>query len=377
MEKWKQLLVVMLTCLLMVAFAAVCIGIAGRLHHTLLMFSLALLVAYALDPVVEFLRRFRLFGSKRESTREVAITTLFLSLIVIFGLAIWGIENRAVHEAAVLQQNLPEYRLRAEKLAEQIDARAAERGMKVNAVETLRHPPKDVTNAGMSLAKEGLPILGHILAGAAESVIVLLIAVYLLIFGHDMRRQFNRLFPEDLGHRIDLWETDVNRILGSFVRGQLIIAIIVGVAAAIGCLAIGIHAWLLIGLFVIAATLIPVFGPYIGAVPAIIAAAVGPTHFSPVVAVILVVVYFVIVNEVGSKVLYPKLVGDALGLHPVFVLFVLFAGLEIAGVIGVLFAAPVAALVIATAVHLFRYWQNLPDDLLSHKPDPESPAIGE
>ena len=170
------------------------------------------------------------------------------------------------------------------------------------------------------------------------------------------------------GGRADLWETDVNRILGGFVRGQFIIALITGVAAALGCLAIGIKIWLIVGLFVVVAALIPVFGPYIGAIPALIAALVGPTHFghNTTLAAIAVIVWFILVNEIGSKVLYPKLVGAALGLHEVLVLFVLFAGLEINGIIGVLFAAPVAAIAIVSIVHLYRFWQGLPDDLLSN-----------
>ena len=167
--------------------------------------------------------------------------------------------------------------------------------------------------------------------------------------------------------RADLWETDVSRILGGFVSGQLIIALIMGAAAALGCLAIGIGPWLIIGLFVVVASLIPVFGPYIGAVPAVLVALISPTHIhSPVGAAIAVVVLFVVINEVGGKVLYPKLVGSALGLHEVLVLFVLFAGLEINGIVGTLFAAPVAALVIVTMVHLYRFWSDLPDNLISN-----------
>ena len=77
-------------------------------------------------------------------------------------------------------------------------------------------------------------------------------------------------------------------------------------------------------------------------------------------------VAFTVINEVSSKILYPKLVGAALGLHEVLVLFVLFAGLEINGIVGVLFAAPVAAIAIVSVVHLYRFWQDLPDSLLSN-----------
>jgi len=198
-------------------------------------------------------------------------------------------------------------------------------------------------------------------------VIVLLIALYFLIFAPDMRKKFNEMLPADLARRADLWETDVSRILGGFVSGQLVIALIMGAAAALGCLAIGLGPWLIIGLFVVVASLIPVFGPYIGAVPAVIVALISPTHISsPVGAAIAVVVLFVAINEIGGKVLYPKLVGSALGLHEVVVLFVLFAGLEINGIVGTLFAAPVAALAIVTVVHLYRLWSDLPDDLISN-----------
>ena len=118
----------------------------------------------------------------------------------------------------------------------------------------------------------------------------------------------------------------------------------------------------MIGLFVVFAALIPVFGPYIGAIPAVLAASLSaPGGFlNPTERVILVIVLFLIINEGGSKILYPRLVGAALGLHEVLVLFVLFAGLEIGGIWGVLFAAPLTALVIVTLTQLYRLWEGAP-----------------
>jgi predicted PurR-regulated permease PerM len=68
-------------------------------------------------------------------------------------------------------------------------------------------------------------------------------------------------------------------------------------------------------------------------------------------------------------------VGHAVGLHEVLVLFVLFAGLEIDGIPGVLFAAPVTAIVVVTLIHLYRFWQDLPDSLLSAR-SPTLPGDG-
>jgi predicted PurR-regulated permease PerM len=93
-----------------------------------------------------------------------------------------------------------------------------------------------------------------------------------------------------------------------------------------------------------------------------IGAALTPEHngLSPLVRVVAILLLFIVINEVGSKVLYPRLVGAALGLHEVLVLFVLFAGLEVGHIWGVLFAAPLTALTIVTLTQLYRFWQGLP-----------------
>jgi predicted PurR-regulated permease PerM len=101
---------------------------------------------------------------------------------------------------------------------------------------------------------------------------------------------------------------------------------------------------------------IPVVGAYLGAVPAVMLALLDPVH--PVAKVVWVIVLFAVVNEAGSKILYPRLVGSATGLHEVLVLFVLIAGAELGGIIGALLAVPVTALVGVVAVYAYRIWRQ-------------------
>lgn len=359
MEKWTRLLIILATVLLLVAFVGVGIRLGMVIHHTLLLFALGGLVAYALDPLVEKIRGSR-FG------RKSSVSVVFVTLVVILSAGIWLLSDDLVHQVTSFGRDYPQYHARALSLAGVVDARLAARNVHFSLTDTLQNPPPEFKAAAAKAGKDVVPALRHLVTDIGESLIVLLIALYFLLFSAEMRQKFNALLPADFRSRTELWQTDVNRILGGFVRGQLIIAVLIGAAAAVGCLLIGIHIWLIIGLIVIVASLIPVFGPYLGAVPAIIAALVGPTHLhNPVAAAGLVLVLFVVINEGGSKVLYPKLVGSALGLHTVLVLFVLFAGLEIDGIVGVLFAAPVTALALVTIVHLYRFWQGLPDGLLS------------
>ena len=370
MEKWTRLLIIIATVLLLVTFLGVGIHVATYIHHTLLLFALGGLVAYALSPLVERLSRGRL-------SRPLSVTAVFVCLFALLGLGAWFLEGKLVAQAQDIQQNFPQYKQAALDRAGILDQKLAARHIRFSLTDTIQHPPPEFKVLGERAGKDALPLLRRSFTDLAEAVIVLLIALYFLIFGPDMREKFNGMLPADLGRRADLWETDVSRILGGFVSGQLIIALIMGAAAALGCLAIGIGPWLIIGLFVVVASLIPVFGPYIGAIPAVLVALISPTHIhSPVGAAVAVIVLFVVINEVGGKVLYPKLVGSALGLHEVVVLFVLFAGLEINGIVGTLFAAPVAALAIVTMVHLYRLWSDMPDSLLSNSNRVEARQAG-
>ena len=178
-----------------------------------------------------------------------------------------------------------------------------------------------------------------------------------------MRKASTNALPERLRPYANDWQNDVNRILGGFVRGQAILALVLGASAALACGALGLRFWLLIGVFVTIASLIPVVGPYIGALPAIVSAMLTQTgllHNLPGVRVALVILVFFVINEAGSKVLYPRLVGRALGLHEVLVLFALLAGFEIGGITGVLFAAPLTALASVTVAQLWRLWTHAP-----------------
>lgn len=377
--KWTRLLIVTATSLLLIGFAAVLVRLSLGIHHTLLLFALGGLVAYALDPLVERLRH-PIHGQqaadpKRGLSRKASVALVFVTLIALLGLGVWWLGSQVGDQARMLQRDGPQYRQRALTLAARADDQLAARHIHFSIQGAIQSPPPEVKAVEAQAGREALPVLRRFVGNLTESIIVLLIALYFLLFSADMKEKFNGMLPADLRGHVEPWQGDVNRILGGFVRGQAILALITGAAAALGLLLIGVHLWLIIGLFVVVAALIPVFGPYIGALPAITAALIGPTHIhSPVAAALAVLALFVLINETGSKVLYPKLVGQALGLHEVLVLFVLFAGLEIDGIVGTLFAAPVAALSIVTVVHLYRLWQGLPDSQLAAVAQQDAPA---
>ena len=230
MEKWTRLLVVLATSLLLLAFVAVAIRLSLIIHHTLLLFALGGLVAYALDPLVERL-------SRGKMKRQAAVGIVFVGLLALFGL---GVLARAV--SSISRQRAIHRTIRATRTGQRPCRPRWTRNWPSGtsssvSLDTINHPPPECPGRHQEGrgGSQGLPIVRR---GAsrcsATAIIVLLIALYFLIFGSDMREKFNGMLPTDLSNRADLWETDVNRILGGFVRGQFVIAFITGVAAALG-----------------------------------------------------------------------------------------------------------------------------------------------
>ncbi len=359
MRHWLSLLTVVTTVLMLVLFVGVSVRLLSYIGHTLLIFALGGLFAYAFAPLVE-LARWKPNGQKSPRWRGVLCVYAGLFAILAAGGVLLG--RQMNHQLQLLGRDHTKIEARGRERLAQLDDWMLGHGLHVNLIDTLNHPPAGMKTWGEAVAKNALGIVEGLSKSLVEAIIVLLIALYFLIYSTEMRETMNRNLPSRFLPYAQQWQSDVNRILGGFVRGQLVLAVVMGILAATACALLGIRFWLLIGLFVVAASLIPVFGPYIGAIPAMIAATLTPEgHFlSPAVRVVTILLLFIVINEVGSKVLYPRLVGAALGLHEVLVLFVLFAGLEVGHIWGVLFAAPLTALTIVTLSQLYRFWQGHP-----------------
>ena len=166
---------------------------------------------------------------------------------------------------------------------------------------------------------------------------------------------FDRSLPD--GWRFDTWAVikTVERDFGQWVRGQIILGFAVGIATFVGLIVLsqffpifGRYAVLLsviAGLF----ELIPIIGPIISAVPAVLLAAT----VSPAAVVAALILYF-LVQQVENNFLVPKIQGDAVKLHPAAVVFAIIVGASLAGLLGAILALPVTAAFRDVVRYLFR-----------------------
>lgn len=148
---------------------------------------------------------------------------------------------------------------------------------------------------------------------------------------------FNRQHNEKLSGLM----ADINGVVSKFIRGQLLVASIVGVTSSIALYFVGLDYAVLVGMTAGLFNIIPYFGPIIASILAVM---VGLISGSPLKA-LLAVVALVAVQQLDSNFISPKIVGDSVGLHPVFVILSIIIGGSLFGLLGMLIAVPTAGII--------------------------------
>jgi predicted PurR-regulated permease PerM len=170
---------------------------------------------------------------------------------------------------------------------------------------------------------------------------------YLLNDSHELGQAALNMVPlqlrEDLLSVLKLMDT----VFGAYLRGQLLLGVIIGVLSAIGLSIIGINFALVLGVVAGICELIPNIGPILGAIPALVVAmAQDPTK------ALITAIFAIAIQQLENLFLTPRVLGKSVQLHPVLVMVVLVIGSELGGVVG-LFLAPLATAVLRD---LFRYF---------------------
>lgn len=305
--------------------------------HVLVIAGVACVLTFSLAPLVTRL--------EQSMPRRVAAALVFFGTLAIL-LALAGV---------IAWQFSGEGQRLSDQLTQLSDA------LKSNSTITVGPyaVPPNIQERLSALTEQGTKIdewSANVAIGTVTSLIdlglVLVITFYLLLDIRRLRAIVLRWL--DPTHRPGARRvfSEIARVFGAYVRAQLLVALSLGVLVAAVLLALGVPYALFLALFAAMAELIPMVGPVVGAVPALIVAA-----SLPMPTVIWVGVAFVFIQLIESNILVPRLVGKAVGIHPVGSILALALGFQLGGVIGALFAVPLAGLVwvlVSTAVRAWR-----------------------
>jgi len=323
----------------------------SAVSHAVFIFVLAALIAILLNPVV------RSFGALR-IPRPLSVLLVYLLFALTFVAAgvIAGtvIATQAQSASGVVQREFSTAPGQTETPAQQKLDRF-QRWLDRHHLHQV-----DVRNLGdkvqqkidsldvQSVSGKAVTIAQGILVGVVESlfnvVLVIVVSVYMLLDAPRLSTFLRRLLPHEEGER-DLM-TRVERALISYVRGQILVSLVIGVSAGLMMWVLGVtgifengdNYAIAFGAFAALTEVIPYVGPWLGAIPPfIVALSESPT------AALAVAIAFLIIHQIEGHIVIPKLMGGAVGVHPLVVIFALLAGEQLYGLAGVFITLPLVA----------------------------------
>lgn len=303
-------------------------------------FVAALILAYLLDPLVDWLERMRL-------GRLAATCIVLLLFVLVFALILLAAAPLMITQTTALIAKMPEYVSRLQTLVTEQGGPLFER---FGGAERLKEIQTQLSSSLGEGAKWLVSLFSSLLSGGqvilnliALLVLTPVVAFYMILDWDRMVAKVDGWLPR--AHRDTIRElaAEMDQSVAGFLRGQATICIVLGLFYAIGLSLAGLHFGFVIGIISGLINFIPYVGSLSGLVLSI---GVAIAQFWPDWTMILVIIgIFAAGQFLEGNVLQPKLLGHALGLHPVWLMFALLASGSLFGFVGVMLAVPLAAII--------------------------------
>lgn len=330
------------------AVAAGAVLLLWRVRSLLVPFVLAAILAYLLNPLVRILE-------KREVPRASAILVVYAAFAVAATLAVVIVGPLLTAELNAILQTLPRQTERLEAFTFDMLGDLRRLPFPDLVEEAIQAAASRVEQALGMAADRLLDWLPGVFTAVLYAVLAPVLAYFLLRDWPLLQVRLLQWFPLEWQEDILTLVRRVNQVLSGFLRGQLLISLIIGFTLAAAFALLNVRYALLVGLIAGAFDIIPYFGPLIGSIPAMVLALMQ----SPATAVWAALVLFG-VNQLEGILLSPKVVGEYVGLHPVTVIFAVLAGAELFGVLGMLLGVPVAAVIKVVGQFAVDRWSTVP-----------------
>jgi predicted PurR-regulated permease PerM len=300
-------------------------------------------IVFLLNPIVTRLQR---HGVPRAGGAAISYLGV-IGLLVVSGFLLAPLAADQVDE---LQDEWPEIRDKTERW---IDDRAAESEDWAIQLPTVQEIEDEFSNEEQTLSEQFAQV--REIGTAVFHVLLILIlgpiiGFYLLVDVPHLRRVAESLVPLPAKAEVMHVAHRLNRAIGGFFRGQLLVAAIVGVMCSVGLAVIGLRFWFLVGMIAGLFNIVPLVGPWIGGIPGVV---IALTTGSPFKA-LLVVAIMAGAQQIDNHFITPQVMQRAVRLHPAAVILALVAGGTLGGFFGLLMAVPVAAVLKIILGHLWR-----------------------
>lgn len=322
----KQFLILLITLL---SFF-ICLKCAKYFTNILIILGISILISYLLIGPVDFLTRIVRF-------RAVAVTLVYTVLFSLLIATSIFVGPKVVKEFGEFTEHIP-------KIMSSLNQHLYNFQTYLNKSNIPVSIPSIKTGLINKLGNQTLDSLTNILGVASGTfhiifytLVTAVISFYFLLDGHKFVNEFTKYIPSKYQHHIQKLVIELDKCLRGFYGGMVKLAFINATVMFTTYLIMGVPFSLLLALWHFLFCIIPTVGGWIGLVPAMLVIA----FTDPTKIWIPLVVYEVFTRLIKDNFITPRIMGDAIGIHPVVVLIAILAGLKVAGLLGVLFSLPI------------------------------------
>ncbi|HEY7983692.1 MAG TPA: AI-2E family transporter [Ktedonobacterales bacterium] len=356
-ERWQRVRDSGVGILAWLVIVAIAFWALGHVARALLLLVFATLLAYGLQPVIARLSKWL--------PRWLAITIVYLiALALLVGLG-YLIVSTAAQQVSALAKALPQ--LLRGGVPTFLSGLLQPFGVTQTQIDALR--AQLVTYAegvAGALAAQAIPIATGVANLLLDSLLTVVISIYLVLDGRRILAWARTAAPIAQRARVEFFLATLARTGGGYLRGQLFMSTLIGVLVGAGMFAFQVPYALLLGVLAFILEFIPIIGTITsGAICVLIALPTRGLFWT-----VMVLAYFIVMHIIEGDIVGPRVIGRVLGLHPIVAILALIVGGDLFGVLGALFAGPVAGIVQAIAVAAWGQWRLANSSHFPEVPDP-------
>jgi predicted PurR-regulated permease PerM len=350
---WTQTRVILRILFIVLAVAAT-LWIIIKLTGVILLLVLAIFFAYLVSPLIDFLSKpIRIAGRQLAIPRVLAIA---LSYLIIIGAVVAAILFLVPH----LGNQFPEFAEQARGYWKTLTTKTQalneyfrERHMPALVVDAVNNAAGRIVNSiGEYVSVVLANMVGWLAAYIPWLVLIPILSFFLLKDAENFRRSALQMLPRGRWRwRGDEFFQDISSTLAAYTRAQLTACFLIGVVCTLGFTLLGLPSPLVLGFIAGLFEFVPLLGPLLVAILAAIAAALHAGFSSA----LLVLVFLGVLRIAQDYVIYPRLIGQGIHLHPLAVIMAILSGAELAGVAGIFLAIPVVAILTVSYKHWLEH----------------------
>lgn len=314
-------------------------------------FIIGAMMAFVLNVLLNVVENklFKKLNKKNTKTwkklkRPVSLVTTFIIIIAIIALILGLIIPQLKNTVELFTENFDSYKTQSVELLEKVGIEKKTINKLNNNIENIQEEATKYISKNSDKIMQTTVGVATTVAGTVTTIVLgIVFAIYILLKKEDLTRQFKKLarayLPEKRQRTLKEISTLSNKTFGNFVSGQCIEALIIGLLCFIGMLILQIPYAPTIAVLVGFTALIPVFGAFIGtAIGAFLILMVDPTK------ALIFIIFIIILQQLEGNLIYPKVVGNSVGLPGIWVMVAVTVGASIGGILGMLLSVPVCSI---------------------------------